>query len=106
LRRDFSKIQEVGAGLVSVFPQKVRAVATYLRKHPTPFPLVADADRSICRAWGVYHPLGLDAFRIARPASFVVGPDGKLSFVFVSSSQFRHVEVDDLVRELAAARGA
>jgi peroxiredoxin Q/BCP len=106
LRQGFPRIEEAGAGLVSVLPQRAEAVSSYLRKNPTPFPLVADTDRSLSRAWGVYHPLGLDAFRTARPASFVVGPDGKLAFVFVSGSQFRHVEVDELLRELVAARSA
>ncbi len=88
-----------------VLPQKVDAVEAYLRKHPMPFPLLPDGERLHSRDWGVYHPLGIDAFRTARPASFVVGAEGKLRYIFVSGNQFRSAPVETLVKELRAAGG-
>jgi peroxiredoxin len=105
LCREFPTIAAAGE-LVVVLPQKAHALESYLRKHPLPFPLLPDSDRSRSRDWGVYHPLGIDAFRTARPASFVVGGDGKLRYTFVGSNQFRSVAPETLVEELQAAAPA
>ena len=102
--REFQTLAAVGA-LVVVLPQKVDALQAYLRLHPLPFPLLPDGERSRSRDWGVYHPLGIDAFRTARPASFVVGGDGKLRYTFVGGNQFRCAPAETLVEELQAAAG-
>ncbi len=86
-----------------VLPQKADALQAYLRANPLPFPLLPDGERSRSRDWGVYHPLGIDAFRTARPASFVVGGDGKLRYTFVGGNQFRSAPPETLVAELQAA---
>ena len=86
-----------------VLPQKAAALQAYLRVNPLPFPLLPDGERSRSRDWRVYHPLGIDAFRTARPASFVVGGDGKLRYTFVGRNQFRSASPETLVEELQAA---
>jgi peroxiredoxin len=102
LCREFEAISKRGA-LVVVLPQKVEALQAYLGKHPLPFPLLPDSKRSHSRDWGVYHPLGIDAFRTARPASFVVGGDGKLRYTFVAGNQFRSASPETLLKELQEA---
>lgn len=95
-----------GAGaLVMVLPQKEASIRTYLDKHPTPFPILADPDRSRARDWGVYHPLGIDAFRTARPASFVIDGGGKVSFAHVASHQFGAPPVATVLEELRKTGG-
>jgi peroxiredoxin len=102
LCREFEALGTAGE-LVVVLPQKLEALQSYVDKHPLPFLLLPDGDRSRSRDWGVYHPLGIDAFRTARPASFVVGSDGKLRYTFVGSNQFRFAPIEVLIRELQAA---
>jgi len=102
LRREFEALSVAGE-VVVVLPQKLEALQSYVGKHPLPFPLLPDSDRSRSRNWGVYHPLGIDAFRTARPASFVVGGDGKLRYTFVGGNQFRSAPTETLIRELQAA---
>jgi peroxiredoxin len=102
LCREFRTIGAAGA-LVMVLPQKAEALQAYLQANPLPFPLLPDGERSRSRDWGVYHPLGIDAFRTARPASFVVGGDGKLRYTFVGGNQFRSAPPEALVEELHAA---
>ena len=67
------------------------------------FPILLDADRRVTKAYGVYHALGVDAFRIARPAALVVGRDGRIVFSFVSSNQFERVALEDLLSALEKA---
>ncbi|MFA6203490.1 MAG: protein disulfide oxidoreductase [Gallionella sp.] len=48
-------------------------VAAHMREQGIDFPVVNDPDGSISRAWGVH----------AVPASFIIAPDGTISFVEV-----------------------
>ncbi len=104
MRQEFDAISEAGA-LVVVLPQKDSSIQEFLRNNPMPFSILPDVDRSRARDWGVYHPLGLDAFRTARPASFVVNGDGKVSFSFVAPSQFRPAPVERVLAELRQVKG-
>lgn len=73
----------------------------YLKEHPVPFPFLLDEDRAVTKSYGVYQRLGLDAINIARPATFVVGRDGRIRFVYVGSSQIDRAPIDEV---LAAVR--
>jgi len=93
------------AALWVVAAQKASALsdpAGVLRK-PRWFPILLDADRRVTKAYGIYHALGVDAFRIARPAAFAVGRDGRIAFSFVSSNQFERVALEDLLSALEKA---
>ena len=63
------------------------------------YPFLLDEDRAVTRAYGVYHAVGLDAFNIAHPATFVVGHDGRVRWIYVSSNQTDRSPVEDLLRE-------
>ena len=94
-----------GATLWVIAAQKNKALGDprALLTKPRWFPILLDTDRRVTKAYGVYHALGVDAFRIARPAAFLVAPTGRIAFAFVSSNQFERVDLDDL---LAAAGSA
>jgi peroxiredoxin len=73
----------------------------YLANHPVSFPFLLDEDRSVTKAYRIYHRLAHDAFNIARPATFVVDRSGVLGYVFVSRHQ---KERADLAEVLAVFR--
>lgn len=76
-----------GVETVFVLCQDLARVEAWLREHPQPFPLLVDADRRAAKAYGVWHPLGLVAINIARPALFLIGQDGRIRWVHVSRHQ-------------------
>ncbi len=59
----------------------------FLREHKISFPFLLDEDRSVTKAYGVYHRLALDAFNIARPATFLVDMHGMCRFQYVGIDQ-------------------
>ena len=75
-------------------------VGKFVKQTKLPFPLVLDTTRATVKAYGVHHPLGLDAINIARPSAFLIDRSGKVRFIFVSSRQKERVEIADLLREL------
>ena len=76
----------------------------YVRKHPMPFPFLLDEDRTVTKAYGIYHRLSVDAINIARPACIVVGKDRVIRYMYVGSSQYDRAPVDEMIAALAASK--
>ena len=72
-------------------------------EHPVPFPFLLDEDRKVTKSYGVYQRLGVDAIDIARPATFIVGADGTIRYIYVGSSQSDRAPLEEVLQELAKA---
>lgn len=84
--------------------QKIVDVRAYFEKHPVPFPIGIDQERSVARAYGVYRLLGFDSVNIARPATFVVDAHGIIRERFVGSFQWKRMPLPEILRAVDAAR--
>ena len=99
------KIEKSG-GLVYIAAQKKGGMfdpLKYLEQHPVPFPFLLDEDRTVTKSYGVYQLLGIDAINIARPATFVVGRDGVIRYLYVGSSQVDRAPVEEVLKALQRA---
>ena len=74
----------------------------HVLKRRYPFPLLFDEQRAVTRAFGVHHVLGLDAYNIARRATFVVGAKGKICWIAVSPSQSEGPQLKDILTAIEA----
>src|ERR1700731_4270471 len=61
--------------------------AKFLAEHPVSFPFLLDEDRSVTKAYGLYHHLAHDAFHIAHPATLGISPDGMVRYIYRGDSQ-------------------
>jgi peroxiredoxin len=101
-------IVQAGASLVFIAAQKRAGIfkpERFLSEHPTPFPFLLDEDRSATKAYGVYHALGKDAFRIARPATFLLGRDAVIRFLYVGADQKDRAPLEPLLEAVRKTRG-
>ncbi len=64
--------------LVAVCVDPVEQNLKVSKKLGLGFPILSDEKREMIKAWGVVHPGGGMGEDIARPATFLVGPDGKI----------------------------
>jgi peroxiredoxin len=63
-----------------------------------PFPVLCDEDRATIKRYGVWHPIGIDAFNMARPASFLIdGRTRSIRYMFVGSNQFERADLATIV---------
>ncbi len=74
----------------------------YFAEHPISFPFLLDEDRSVTKAYGVHHAIGLDALNIAHPATFVVGRDGNIRMIYMGIDQRDRMPVDAILGVLRA----
>ena len=86
--------------------QRLDTVRAYFEKHPVPFPVGIDQERSVARAFGVYRLLGFDSVNIARPATFVVDGLGVIRERVVGAFQWRRMPLPEILRALDALRRA
>jgi len=103
------ELQKLRASLLYIAAEKrdgfFRPVE-FLSKHPVSFPFLLDETREVTKSYGVYHRIGKDAFNIARPATFVIGADGSIRFIYVGSSQADRADITqvfDAIRKLHSA---
>src|SRR5215467_9102343 len=100
LESSYDEFTKCGAGLVVIAAQKIEGMfrgKKHIQEHNYPFPVLFDENRSVTRAYGVYHRLGTDAFNIAHPATFVVRPDGKVSWIAISPNQVERPATEDIL---------
>jgi peroxiredoxin len=99
-------IASFGGGLVFIAAEKRSGMFNpqkFLEEHPTPFPFLLDEDRNVTKAYGVYHRLGVDAINIAHPATFVIGRDGVIRYIYVGASQTDRAPIKPVLDALKRA---
>lgn len=99
-------VDEIGGALVFIAAEKKQGMFNpmkFLDEHPTSFPFLLDEDRSVTKAYGVYHRLGMDAINIARPATFVVGRDQNIRYLYVGADQLDRSPIEEVMDSLKRA---
>jgi peroxiredoxin len=82
---------ERGLRLAVILAQRHESVAAAIARAGIqyPFPILCDAERDVIRRYGVWHPIGLDSFNTAHPASFLIdAPTSRIRYAFVGRTQF------------------
>ena len=98
-----NEIARLGAQLVYIAAEKREGMfkpEKFLEKNPVSFPFLLDEDRSVTRAYGLYHRLGKDAFNIAHPATLVIDRQGVLQFVYRGEDQHDRAPMDPVFEAL------
>jgi peroxiredoxin Q/BCP len=86
-RNAWQRYEKAGVAVVGISTDDVAAHAAFAQQHQLPFPLLADTDAAIARAYGVDV-----TFRMAKRVSFLVGADGKIVRVFPDVDPGVHAE--------------
>lgn len=102
-RDAYEDFREAGAAVVGVSSDPVASHASFAARHRLPFPLIADEDGALRKAYGVRRTLGVFPGRV----TFVIDGAGIVRHTF--TAQFdatRHIrEALDMVRSLTPRSG-
>jgi peroxiredoxin len=102
-----SELERAGVQLVFIAAEKRDGMfkpAKFLEKHPVSFPVLLDEDRTVTKAYGLYHRLAVDAINIAHPATLVIDGAGTVRSIYRGDSQTDRApreQVMDAVRKLS-----
>ncbi len=103
-RDEHSALQSAGVTVLGVSTDSVRSHAKFAEKFNLPFPLLADVDKRIVQAYGVWGEksfMGRKYLGIQR-TTFVIGGDGRIQAVFDKVKPVGHArEVLETIRGLS-----
>ncbi len=94
------ELSRLGVQLVFIAAEKREGMhkpVQFLGAHPTSFPFLLDEDRSVTKAYGLYHRIGLDAFHIAHPATLVIDRSGKVRYLYRGSHQLDRAPIEQVI---------
>ncbi|HUI82455.1 MAG TPA: thioredoxin-dependent thiol peroxidase [Bryobacteraceae bacterium] len=83
-RDDLKAFAKKGVAVVGVSPDKPAAQAKFKEKYALPFTLLADEEKAVAQAYGVWREknmYGKKVMGIVR-TTFVIGPDGKIEKIY------------------------
>ena len=69
----------------------------FLEKHPLAFPFLLDEDRTVTKAYGLYHRLAKDAINIAHPATLVVDGNGTVRYIYRGENQMDRAPMEQVM---------
>jgi thioredoxin-dependent peroxiredoxin len=101
LRDDYDRFTGLGAEVIAISAESLRAAEAYTKSHPLLYPMVVDADHSVFDAYDVTSrmiSLG------QRPALFVVDADGMVRFEEVGAQQWNIPPNERVLDALASLR--
>lgn len=102
------EIDATGARLVYIAAEKRGGVwkpEAYLAKHPISFPFLLDEDRSVTKAYGLHHLIGVDALDIAHPATLVVDRSGTVRWIYRGENQHDRAPMEDVLKAVVQVQG-
>ena len=94
------QIKSMGAQAIFIAAEKrdgMHKPIKFLAEHPVSFPFLLDEDRSVTKAYGLYHRIGLDAINIAHPATLVLDRAGVVRYLYRGSSQHDRAPMQEVI---------
>ena len=94
------EFKQAGAQLIYIAAEKRDGFfkpAKFLEAHPVSAPFLLDEDRTVTRAYGLYHRIGKDAFHIAHPATLVINRGGLIGYIYCGDGQADRAPVEQVL---------
>ena len=94
LRDDYGALQKAGVAVIGVSSDGAASHARFAEKYSLPFPLLADPEREILNAYGVWGERNLygKTFMGTKRTTFLIGPDGIIQHVFKRPKTGEHAQ--------------
>lgn len=95
---EFEEFENLDTAVVGISAQDVASHEAFATKHGFRFPLLSDVDKSVAAAYGTLGPLGFP-----RRSVFVVGSDGRLTYVHRALAGVTYRSVQEITAAISAS---
>ena len=96
---DIEQFEELGAQVLAISPQSVESHEAFAAVHHFSFPLLADVDKSVARAYGILGPVGF-----YKRSVFVLDAEGRIRYLHRAAAGLTFRRTDELVSAVKAAQ--
>jgi len=88
LQRSIDEFRALGAEVVAISSSTVEDHREVADDIGATFPILADPEGEVIRAWGLLHPdaIPLTGLVVSRPAVFIIAPDGTVRRRFLTEN--------------------
>jgi len=99
-RDHFSEFAQKGAAVLGVSTDSVKSHDKFVKKYKLPFTLLADEDRKIVEAYGVWGEKSFMGrkYKGTYRVTFLIGPDGRIKKIWPKVKPEEHA--DEVLREI------
>lgn len=106
LRDGFPLFETLNAVVLGISTDSVASHKAFAEKHGLPFRLLADEQKEVVTAYGVWGPKTMmgHTYEGTTRASFLIGPDGVIAKVYPKVDPGAHAQ--EVLADLTAFRGA
>ena len=98
---DIAQFEELNAQVLGISPQGVESHEQFANVHGFSFPLLADTEKSVGRAYGVLGPVGF-----YKRSVFVIDRGGVIRYAHRAAAGLTYRKTDELVEAVKAAQDA
>lgn len=97
-RDDIHRLKALGAQVIGVSIDNQQSHKAFAEKYGLPFPLLADREGEVAKAYGGLWSLG--PLRLAKRHTFIIGPDGHIAKIYRKVGPEQHSDrvIADLTR--------
>ncbi len=96
---DIGQFEGLGAQVLAISPQSVESHEQFASVHGFTFPLLADEDKAVGRAYGILGPVGF-----YKRSVFVIDRDGRIRYAHRATAGLTFRKTDELVAAVRAAQ--
>ncbi len=100
IRGHLAELEVRDCATATIMAQKPVRMKAALEERGFPFPVLADADRSVAKAYGVHVRANFESINIARPANFVLDREGRIRYMHIAIVQTEYASFDDILATL------
>ena len=95
---DFEEFENLDAAVIGISAQDIASHEAFAAKHGFRFPLLSDVDKTVAAAYGTLGPLGFP-----RRSVFVVGSDGRLTYVHRALAGVTYRSVQEITAAISTS---
>ena len=100
IRKTLPELEARNCKTATIMAQGSSRMKAALDERNYPFPVLADENRTVVKAYGVYVRANLESINIARPANFVLDGGGVIRYMHIASVQTEYASFDEILRTL------
>ncbi len=98
---DIAQFEELNAQVLAIGPQDVESHERFAEVHSFGFPLLADTEKTVARAYGVLGPIGF-----YKRSVFVIDGAGVIRYAHRAAAGLSFRKTDELLKAVRAAQDA
>jgi len=96
IRENLAELEARGCTTLTIMAQGPSRMRAALEERDYPFPVLADASRTVVKEYGVYVRANFESINIARPANFVLDGKGLIRYMHIANVQTEYASFDEI----------